>query len=178
MSLYGKSNTNQGSAVGNLMPASGLPMWLLALAAYFAVMTLMNKIPNFIFWLADGLPKPEYIGIYLGAITGVLSVVALALFLFRRNVLCLYYLILAALANMTLTIASTAGKVDNLNSYFYSLEGLDFVSNDIFGWLIGWDNVSVPIQHFVRVANAVFSVTFCALLLYFHNKRQPKAQSL
>lgn len=178
MSLYGKSNSNQGSPIGNLMPASGLPMWILALAAYFAAMTLTDKIPSLIGWLEDDLLKPEYIGYFLGDITGVLSVIALALFLFRRNVFCLYYLMLAALADMALTIASTAGKAEDLSSYFYSLQGLEFVPNRIFGWLIGWNNVSDPIKHVVRVVDPIVSVAFCALLLYFHSKRQPKAQPL
>lgn len=178
MSLYGKSNSNQGSAIGNLVPASGLPMWMLALAAYFAAMTLTNKIPSLILWLENDLLKAEYIGYFLGAITGVLSVIVLGLFLFRRNVFYLYYLMLAVLTDMARTIASAAGKVEDLNSYFYSLQGLDFVPYWIFSRLIGWNNVSDPIKHVVGVVNPVVSVAFCALLLYFHSKRQPKTRPL
>ena len=178
MSLYGKSNSNQGSAIGNLVPASGLPMWMLALAAYFAAMTLTNKIPSLIGWLKDDLLKVKYIGYFLGDITGVLSVTVLALFLFRRNVFCLYSLMLAALADMALAIASAAGKAEDLNSYFYSLHGLDFVPYRIFGWLIGWNNVSDPFQLVLLIVDPVVSVAFCALLLYFHSKRQPKTRPL
>lgn len=178
MSLYGKSNTNQGAAIGSSMPLTGLPAWILALAAYFAVTTLTNRIPSFFDWLESDLLKSETIGYFLGEITGVLSLVALALFLFRRNVFCLYYLLVAALADAAVTISSAARTVDDLNPYFYSLQGLDFVPNRIFGWLIGWKNVSDPIKNFVNVSDPVVSVAFCALLLYFHSKRQPMVQSL
>ncbi len=178
MSLYGKSNPNPGPPLGNWVPASGLPMWLLALAAYCAVMTLTNKIPELIDWLGGDLFTPEYMGYLLGTITSILSVVALAFFLFRRNVFCLYYVMLATFANLALTLASTAGKTEGLNAYFYALQGLEFVPNRIFGWLIGWNHVSDPIRHVVGIADPVFSVAFCALLLYVHSKRKSQAQPL
>lgn len=178
MSLYGKSNSNQGSPGGSFIPASGLPIWLLALAAYFAAMTLTNRIPEIIGWLEGDLLKPEYMGYFLGNISSVLSVIALALFLFRRNVFCLYFLMLATLAKMALVLASTAGKTEDLNSYFYSLQGLESIPNRIFGWLVGWNHVSDPIKNVVNVVDPVVSVAFCALLMFFHSKRKPKDQSL
>ena len=169
MSLYGKPDSNQGSPIGNLVPASGLPMWLLALAAYSAAMTLTNKIPDLIDWLDGDLLKAEYMGYFLGSITSALSVIALAFFLFRRNVFCLYYLMLATLANVALAFAATAGVTEGLSSYFYALQGLEFVPNRIFGWLIGWNHVSDPVQHIVGIAGLVASVAFCDLLMYFHS---------
>jgi hypothetical protein len=178
MSLYRKSNSNQAFPSGSFVPASGLPMWLLALAAYLAAMTLTNTVPEIISWLEGDLLKPEYMGYFLGNITSVLSVIALAFVLFRRNVFCLYFLMLATLAKMVLVFASTAGIAENLNSYFYSLQGLESIPNRIFGWLIGWDHVSEPIKSVVYVIDPVVSVAFCTFLIYFHSKRKPKNQSL
>jgi len=176
MSLYEKSNSNQGSAVGNLMPASELPTWMLTIAAYLAVTTLTNKISSLINWLKNDLLDAELMGYFLGDITGVLSVVVLALFLFRRNVFCLYYLMLVQLANFALVIASAAVKVKGLNSYFFLLRGLDFVPYKIFDWLIGWDNVSNPVKNVLWILGSVVTVAFCALLLYFHKKRKTNVE--
>ena len=176
MSLYGRSNTNQGSAIGSLMTSSRLPVWLLVLAGYFATMTVTNIVPGLISGIDDDRLEAEYMGYFIGDITGLLSVIALLLFVFRRYPLCLYYLVAAAILNLTLTIAYVAGKTENLSSYFYSLKGLESIPYSIIGWTVGWNNINDSVLQVVHMAGSIASLTFCALLLYFHTKRLPGGQ--
>ncbi len=173
MSLYGRSNTNQGTAIGSLIASSGLPVWLLVLAGYFATMTVANKATGLIGWIKDGLPKPEYMGYFIGDITALLSVILLLLFVFRRYTLCLYYLVAATILHLALAIAYVAGITENLSSYFYALKGLDSVPYRIIEWTLGWNNISDSVLQVMQFAGPIASITFCALLLYFHTKRLP-----
>ena len=171
MILYGRSNTNQGSAIGSLMTSSRLPVWLLVLAGYFATMTVTNIVPGLISGIDDDRLEAEYMGYFIGDITGLLSVIALLLFVFRRYPLCLYYLVATAILNLTLTIAYVAGKTENLSSYFYSLQGLESIPYAIIRWTVGWNNINDSVLQVVHMAGSIASLTFCALLLYFWLKR-------
>jgi hypothetical protein len=176
VSLYGSVDTRQGSALENLIPSPGIPAWLLAIAGYLALMTVINQAPEFIGWLEGDLLKPEYMGYFLGTVTSLLSVVALLLFVFRSYTLCIYYLLIASIIDIGLAIAGIAGKTEDLNSYFYSLQGLDSVPSRIVGWTVGWNNVSDNIKQVVQVAGPVASLAACALLLYFHARRTTTVQ--
>ena len=178
MSLYGKSDTNQGTSIGSLIPASGLPIWILALAVYFVVMTLTNRIPSLNFWLEDDRLEPKYVGYFVGNITGILSAILLSLYVFQRYAACLYYLLVASAFNLVVALVSYSMDIKDMSSYFYSLQGLSSIPERIIGWTIGWNNVNVPVTASLGIVGPVVSVAFCALLLYFHGKRQPKAQPL
>jgi hypothetical protein len=176
MSLYGKSNSNQDSAIGNLVPASGLPMWMLALAAYFIAVTLTNKIPGLIFRLeAHGIDS-EYIGYFIGDITGSLSAILLLLFILTRNAACLYYLVLAASYHLALVLVTYSMDIKVLSSYYSSVQGLSSIPSRIIGWAIGWNNVSDSVKVQLRFVGAISTFVFCALLLYFHKKRKTKGE--
>lgn len=182
MSLYGKPNANQGSVIGSLIPSSGLPVWLLAIAGYFAIMTVTNRVPALIYWIEGDHLKSEYMGYFIGTITSLLSVVALLLFLFRRYTLCIYYLVVTAILDLTVSIAAVAGflpplyKTEDFSSYFYSLQGLDSVPHKIVEWTVGWDYSSILVQKTAYIAGNIASFSFCALLLYFHTKSLPRGQ--
>lgn len=176
MSLYGTADAKQGSALDSLMPSPEIPAWLLAIAGYLALMTVVNRAPELIRWLEGDLLKAEYMGYFLGTATGLLSVVALLLFVFRRYTLCIYYLVAVAIIELALAIADIAGKTEGLSSYFYSLQGLDSVPNRIIGWTVGWNNISDNIKQVVQVAGPAASLAVCALLLYFHAKRPSNVQ--
>jgi len=175
MSLYENTSKSQSLAIGNSVSTSGLPTWLLILAGYFVVNTLTNRIPTLIYFFTNGL-EPELIEFFLGAITGIISVAALGLFLFRRNLYGLYYLTFVALLVLTLGIAISSGVVKGLSPFFNSLQGLDSIPSSIIKWLIGWENVSEFNIRLLRLVGSVISVAFCALMLYFHNRRQPVTQ--
>lgn len=176
MSLYGRADTKQGSTLNSLMPSLGMPTWLLAIAGYLALMTILNKVSEFIGWFEGDLLEAKYVGYFLGDATGLLSVVALLLFVFSRYTLCIYYLVVVAIAELALAIASIAGKTKDLDSYFYSLRGLDAVPSRVIGWTVGWTNISDNIQGVMQVAGPVASLAACTLLLYFHKKRPPNVQ--
>lgn len=171
MSLYGSADTRQVSALESLIPSPGIPAWLLAIAGYLALVTVINRASEFIGWIEGDLLKPEYMGYFLGTVTSLLSVVALLLFVFRSFTLCLYYLLIASIIDIGLAIAGIVGKTENLNSYFYSLQGLDSVPSEIIDWTVGWNNVSDNIKQVLQVAGHVVSLAACALLLYFHVRR-------
>lgn len=139
-------------------------------------MTITNIAPDLIEWLEGDLLKAKYMGYFLGTATALLSVVALLLFVFRRYTLCIYYLMVVAIIELALTIAESAGKTEGLNSYFYSLRGLDSVPRRIIGWTVGWNNISDNIREVVQVAGPIASLAACALLLYFHAKRPSNVQ--
>lgn len=139
-------------------------------------MTVINNAPEFSKWLEGDRLKPEYIGDFLGTATSLLSVVALLLFVFRSYSLCIYYLMVAAIIEFGLRIADIAGKTEDLNSYFYSLQGLDSVPERIIGWAVGWNNISDNIQQVLLVAEPVASLVVCALLLYFPARSQSTVQ--
>lgn len=176
MSLYGRADAKQGSVLDSLMPSPGIPAWLLAIAGYLALMTLINNAPELIGWLEGDLLEAEYMGYFLGTATGLLSVVALLLFVLHRYTLCIYYLVLVAIIELALAIASIAGKAEGLNSYFYSLQGLNSVPSRIIGWTVGWNNISDNIKQVVLVAGPVASLAVCGLLLYFHAKKPSNVQ--
>lgn len=171
MSLYGRADAKQASALASLMPSPGIPAWLLAIAGYLALMTIINAVPELIGWLEGDLLKAEYMGYFLGTATRLLSIVALLLLVFRRYTFCIYYLMVVAIIEFALAIASIAGKTEGLNSYFYSLQGLDSVPRRIIDWTVGWNNIGDNIQEVVQVAGPIASLAACALLFYFHVKR-------
>ncbi len=164
MSLYGRSNTKSGTAIGTLRT---LPVWLLALAGYSAIMTVINNVSEIILIIEDGALEVESMGYLLGHITALFSVILLLLFVFRRYTLCLYYLVAAAILGLALDIALFAGKTENLSFYFYTLGGLDSVPKSIIGWTVGWGSFSEPVKWFMLIAENIASLTFCALLLHF-----------
>ncbi len=181
MSLYGRSHTNQSTAIGSLMPSSGLPVrlpvWLLALAGYSAIMTVINNVTSIIWHIeGDYLKAAEYMGFFINDITSLISVILLLLFVFRRYTLCLYYLVAVEILELALAIAAVAGKTENLSSYFSTPQGLDSVPYVIIGWTVGWNNISDSVRQFEQIAGPIASLTFCALLLYFHTKRLPGGQ--
>ena len=175
MSLYGKTNTSQGLAISNLTSVSGLPVWMLVLAGYFALITLTNNISNLIDVLESDNHRKQFFGYFMGFISGILSVAALALFIFRFNTLSLYYLMITALTSGALKIAVRA-EVEVLSPYFYWLQGLDSFSIRVIGWAIGWENL-IPHISLLTIVGSVISVAFCAFLIYFHNRRRPVAQA-
>ena len=139
-------------------------------------MTVINKAPGLIGLLKGNYLLAGYEGHFLGIATSLLSVVALLLFVFRRYALCIYYLMVAAIIKLALAIADIAGKTEGLNSYFYSLQGLDAVPRRLIGWTVGWENISDNIQQVMEVAGPLASLAVCGLLLYFHAKRPSNVQ--
>jgi hypothetical protein len=171
VSLYESADTRQSYSFESFLPSRGIPAWLLAIAGYVALMTIMNKVPEFIEWLESDFLKPEYMGSFLGTATSLLSVVVLLLFVFRGYAYCIYYLLIASIIDIGLVIAGIAGKTADLNWYCYSLQGLDSVPSRIIYWTIGWNNISENIQQVVLVAGPLASLAVCLLLLYFKDRR-------
>lgn len=184
MSLYGKSNTSQKSAIGSFTAASGLPGWLLALAGYFVLNTVTNNVESFISliqeWQLNDVRIPffndERISLLIGYVTSVLSVIALLLFLFKRYSFCVYYLMVAALSDLSFSITMSFDSLDYLRPFF--MRGLYSVPFAILNWTNGWGSMTESGFHVLVPTGSIVSLTFCGLLLYFHSKRQPQAQPL
>ena len=176
MSLYGRTDAKQRSALDSLMPPPGIPTWLLAIAGYLALVTIINNASDVIEWFENGLLRDEHMLYVVATSTGLLSVVALLLFVFRRYTLCIYYLVVMSIIESGLAIASIAGKAEDLNPYFYLLQGLNSVPTRIIILMVGWDNISENVKQVVKVAGPVISLAACALLLYFHAKRPSNVQ--
>lgn len=177
MSFYEKLDTGQGLPLGKKIPTHAFPTWLLVIAGYFALNTTTNRVVEIINLVEEGLPEAKYMGFYIGEITGLLSVIGLVLFVFRRYVFCLYYLIAAGLSNLSMAIASFFGLARDLNSYYFSLRGLESQPDQFFDWLVGWDKVDDSIRGFLAVADPFGSLAFCIFLLYFHHNPKLNAES-
>jgi len=180
VSLYGKADAKQASARQSLIPPPGIPAWLLAIAGYLALMTVINNAFELTdYWIGVGrlgLEHIDYLHIFLDPITGLLSVVVLLLFVFRSYTLCIYYLVAVATLQLALEIADMAGQSEILPRFLYSLQGLDSVPKRIVAWTIDWRNISDDLKQVVHVVGPIVSLTVCGLLLYFHAKRSPTFQ--
>jgi hypothetical protein len=176
MSLYQKSNSELGFEIGDLLPSSKFPKWMLVLSIYSAIIILTNTIPGLINISIGDLINPQLTGYILSDITSLLSIAPLALVIFRNNLLCIYYLIMTSFASLALTFALIGRETENLSPYFHSLKGLEFIPEELFLWLVFNGKLGITAQSIVAVVDSVFLVIFCALMLYFHNNRQKIVQ--
>jgi hypothetical protein len=173
MSLYRKSNTNQELKIGSLSSSLKLPVWIILVACYFSIVTLTNRFEHLITFIGiiDISSIDDIYRYIIIDLLGLLPVVALALYILRRNVFFLYYLILISLVNLIAHITSITEGLMFLHPYTFFLHRLDAIPGLIFKWLIGWNNVSTLIKTIMSTVESVASVSFCAILLYFHRKK-------
>ena len=183
MSLYGRVDGNQGSVFGSLMSSQGIPAWLLAIALYLAMITVINKAPIFVLLLDHKPLGAERVRVFIGTSSALISAAALLLFVLRRYTFCIYYLVVMAILDLMLTISDIAGGIDYLDFYFYSSRGLDSIpykiielTTDVVGIGAGWNNIGSAGINVVKIAGPAASLAVCALLLYFHKKSSARSR--
>jgi hypothetical protein len=162
MSLYGRADAKQGTALDFLKPAldflkpaldflkppPGIPVWLLAIAGYLALVTLMHEAlllrgerGYIIEAINDGRLWLVIRDIILQIISVLLPVAVLILFVYRRYTLCIYYLIVAKIAIMALTFTSIA-QIYDLHPYSHFLQDLQLIPNIprySYEYMVGFD---------------------------------------
>lgn len=175
MSLY--ENSNKSVAINSFFSNASLPMWVFVIAAYFALTTSINVITNLGSWIEGGMFEAKYFWEILGDLTGLISVIALLIFLLKKTVLCLYYLVVSSFVSFVWGVTFFLG-IKDLSPVFYSLRGLDFIP---FGILIsaiessiGWSNVSESFGKVIQLINGSLSISISGLLFYYKIKSHSK----
>ena len=175
MSLYESSNKNV--SINSFFSNARLPIWVLVIAAYLALTTFINQISNLSSYIVEGVFEAKYLWGILGNLTGLISIVALLIFLLKKNVLCLYYLVVTSVASFAFGVAFSLGNKE-IMPLRNSLRGLDFIPYPILIHIIessiGWSNVSESFGKVIQLINGSVSISFSGLLFYFKIKSHSK----
>jgi hypothetical protein len=177
VSLYGNPHKKEVFHFNSLLQVPAMPAWLLAMATYLALVTLLNNIPELIGWFDFEPVRDEYIRhLFIETCASIISTVILVLFIFRRYTFCIYYLVIISTLESLIAVTSVTGKTESLSPYLYSLRGLDSVPLIVIGWTIGWNSVTDAYKQVLIVIEPIASLIGCTLLLYLHHKIPSETQ--